>query len=375
MGVLVRVHSRRCRPYRRYRRLAVSLSACVLSLFVAATASSASGSTALLDPASSRAKGAKTNLVELRQQAKAARDELVRATREYERGKQQLEQARQRHEDTRAELQETEERVGELQQPVGAVANAAYQHSPVKGFKGVFVSGDPAKTMRAAVDFAKLTQQQQAKVRVMSKLLQRKERLLDSAKNLAQRAERRADKLAEKKQQLQQTSNARTEQLVHAMQDIGLEVSRGDRLTLGCHPDRNNLAGYPNGLIPESALCPLPQEDEHLRADAAVAFGKLNVAYAQRFGEGICVTDSYRSLADQQTLYYRKPSLAAVPGSSNHGLGLAVDLCGGVNNFGSPEFRWMKEHGPDFGWTHPDWAAAWGTRPEPWHWEYGPEHS
>lgn len=368
-GLLVRVHSRR------RRWLAVSLSACALSAFVAATTGSASGLAMPLDPAEGQAQGSNVNLVELRQQAQAARNELSQATQEYKQGRDKLEQARERLEDTRGELRETEKRLGRLQQPVGAIANAAYQHSPVKGFKSVFVSDDPKETMRAAVDFAKLTRKQQAQVREMSRLVQRKQGLLQGARNLAQRAQHRADKLAEKKQELQQKSNARTQQLVQAMQNIGLEVSRGDRLTIGCHPEKADVSGYPNGLIPESALCPLPQEDEHLRADAAAAFGRLNAAYAQHFGEALCVTDSYRSLADQQSLYYRKPSLAAVPGTSNHGMGLAIDLCGGVNSFGSPQFVWMKEHGPDFGWVHPDWASAWGARPEPWHWEYRPERS
>lgn len=319
--------------------------------------------------------GTNVNLVELRQQAQAARDELTQATQEYKQSKQQLKGARERLDETRTELRDTERRLDRLQQPVGAIANATYQHSPVGSFQSVFASDNPGATMRAAVDFAKLTRQQQAKVRAMSKLLQRKRGLVDSAQNLAQRAQRRAETLANQKQELQQRSNARTSQLVRAMQDMGVEVSRGERLTIGCHPGRIDLTGYPNGLIPESALCPLPQEDHHLRADAAVAFGKLNAAYAQRFGEAFCVTDSYRSLDDQQSLYYRKPSLAAVPGTSNHGLGLAIDLCGGVNAFGSPEFVWMKEHGPDFGWIHPEWAAASGARPEPWHWEYRPDRS
>ena len=32
---------------------------------------------------------------------------------------------------------------------------------------------------------------------------------------------------------------------------------------------------------------------------------------------------------------------------------LAVDLCGGVESFGTTEHAWMIEHGPAFGWIHP----------------------
>ena len=30
----------------------------------------------------------------------------------------------------------------------------------------------------------------------------------------------------------------------------------------------------------------------------------------------------------------------------------------------------MKQNGPLYGWFHPSWAAAGGSLPEPWHFEY-----
>jgi hypothetical protein len=130
--------------------------------------------------------------------------------------------------------------------------------------------------------------------------------------------------------------------------------------------------GYPNGMLPASALCPLASAPGHrLRGDAAAAFDKMSAAYAQAFGRPICVTDSYRSYAQQVDVYRRKPTLAAIPGRSNHGWGLAADLCGGIQNFGSAQFRWMKANAPKFGWFHPGWAEPGGSKPEPWHWEFG----
>ena len=41
-------------------------------------------------------------------------------------------------------------------------------------------------------------------------------------------------------------------------------------------------------------------------------------------------------------LYGQKPVLAAVPGTSNHGWGLAVDLCGGIERFGTQQYAWMQ---------------------------------
>ena len=131
--------------------------------------------------------------------------------------------------------------------------------------------------------------------------------------------------------------------------------------------------GYPNGFIPESALSALPHAPGHrLRCDAAAAFGALTAAYAASHGGGyICVTDSYRSYGEQQRLYQEKPSLAAVPGTSNHGWALAVDLCGGAERAGSAMDAWMHANAPRFGWHHPGWAEPGGSRPEPWHWEFG----
>lgn len=130
-------------------------------------------------------------------------------------------------------------------------------------------------------------------------------------------------------------------------------------------------SGAPNGQLPARDLCTLWETRHRLRADAAVALAKLNVAYQQRFGESLCLTDSYRSLASQQRLRAIKPGLAAVPGTSEHGWGLAVDLCDGVETGRGTRFQWLKATAPKYGWENPDWARSGGSGPyEPWHWEY-----
>lgn len=130
-------------------------------------------------------------------------------------------------------------------------------------------------------------------------------------------------------------------------------------------------AGYDNGEIPASALCTgAPGGLGLLRCDAAVAFRMMSAAYEAERGSPLCVTDTYRSRSGQEVLYRTKPTLAAVPGTSNHGWGVAVDLCGGVERFGTPEHEWLIARGEDFGWHHPEWAAEGGSRPEPWHFEY-----
>jgi len=130
--------------------------------------------------------------------------------------------------------------------------------------------------------------------------------------------------------------------------------------------------GHSNGNIPLSALTTLSWATGHrLRSDAAAAFESLNQAYRARFGTSISITDSYRTLAAQQHLYETKgPGLAAVPGTSNHGWALAVDLGGGINSFGTAQHVWMVANGPAYGWIHPTWARQGGGREEAWHFEY-----
>jgi cell wall-associated NlpC family hydrolase len=128
--------------------------------------------------------------------------------------------------------------------------------------------------------------------------------------------------------------------------------------------------GYPNGLIPPSAMCPLGVGGHQLRCDAAAAYRAMSAAFAATFGAPICITDSYRTYAGQVRLYGEKPTLAAVPGTSNHGWGLAVDLCGGIDHYGTPQYDWMKANAGRYGYLHPDWAEPGRGREEPWHWEY-----
>ncbi|NMR20828.1 M15 family metallopeptidase [Cellulomonas fimi] len=124
-----------------------------------------------------------------------------------------------------------------------------------------------------------------------------------------------------------------------------------------------------NGQLRTSDLCTLWTGSLQLRGDAAYSIAELNLAFRARFGRDLCLTDGYRTLAEQRVLKSRKGGLAAVPGRSNHGWGLAIDLC-------SPETkgatgRWIKENGPIYGWENPDWALSGGSGPfEPWHWEY-----
>ena len=149
-----------------------------------------------------------------------------------------------------------------------------------------------------------------------------------------------------------------------------LKVECGNTVYPPSYDGARAWGGYPNGLIPPSAMCPLGVAGHSLRCDAAAAYRAMSAAFAAAFGTPICITDSYRTYASQVRLYGQKPALAAVPGTSNHGWGLAVDLCGGIERFGTAQYTWMKANAGRFGYLHPDWAEPGRGREEPWHWEY-----
>src|SRR4051794_12135515 len=139
----------------------------------------------------------------------------------------------------------------------------------------------------------------------------------------------------------------------------------------GC--DGSGIDGYPNGALPAHALCPLwGAPGEMLQRAAAGSFNRMSQAFNAVFGEPLCVEASYRPYQRQVELYASMPAgYAAVPGTSNHGWGLATDLCGGIQVDNSPEHLWLLDHAAEFDWFHPAWAMPGGGGPrEPWHWEY-----
>ena len=130
--------------------------------------------------------------------------------------------------------------------------------------------------------------------------------------------------------------------------------------------------GYQNGYIPASALCAIPwQTVDHLRCDALAKFVALNALYEAEFGANICVNDAYRSYAKQVAMLelYGYPR-AAMPGTSNHGWAIALDLGCGVGIFGNARYVWFTANAPKYGFKQPTWALKGGSNPEAWHWQY-----
>jgi LAS superfamily LD-carboxypeptidase LdcB len=133
--------------------------------------------------------------------------------------------------------------------------------------------------------------------------------------------------------------------------------------------------GSPNGAIPEKYLCHVGfNSTVLLRCDAALALESLDRAYREQTGHHLAVVSSYRTVSNQEVLFTEKGELAAAPGTSNHGRGLAIDLAGAgdLGQYDSPVYQWLKAHAQTYGWHHPAAMEADGPGPyEPWHWEFG----
>ncbi len=123
-----------------------------------------------------------------------------------------------------------------------------------------------------------------------------------------------------------------------------------------------------NGRLPDSELCWLWKPTIRLRADAALALAQLNEQFKAHFGRDICMSSGYRTYEEQVATKRSKGYLAATPGTSMHGYGLAFDLCSSDDS-GAP-YKWLSDNAAAFGFENPYWART--RKYEPWHWEYVP---
>jgi hypothetical protein len=129
--------------------------------------------------------------------------------------------------------------------------------------------------------------------------------------------------------------------------------------------------GYVNGHLPQDVLCPLEFNAAHqARCDAAGTLAALNRAYLAQFGVELPITSSYRPFSVQVQVALSRPHLAATPGRSMHGWGLAIDFGHPISSGLTEEYRWLAANGPKFGWENPSWARLTGSKPEPWHFEF-----
>lgn len=113
-----------------------------------------------------------------------------------------------------------------------------------------------------------------------------------------------------------------------------------------------------NGRLSGSELSPIPGGE--LRHDAAAAWNAPGGPADNGLRPGGSMS-SYRTYDEQVYLYgvyQRGGNLAAYPGSSNHGWGVAIDIPNGW------EQEWMRQNAGRYGWAKTEAMS------EPWHWNY-----
>jgi hypothetical protein len=151
------------------------------------------------------------------------------------------------------------------------------------------------------------------------------------------------------------------------------EAVKGEDAVASAAEDFGSPALYSNGRIPGSLLCGIPGNNQKLRCDAARPWNAMHKAAKQLFGTliapcyGAC---AYRDITNQYRVRNEacrtgRRYMAAVPGTSNHGLGIAVDLGDG----GRGRMRAAIDRiGARFGFSKRCSDASW----EPWHIKYNP---
>lgn len=125
-----------------------------------------------------------------------------------------------------------------------------------------------------------------------------------------------------------------------------------------------DLVKYGNGKIPSDALGQVGNTGHKMWAPAAESLNTM-IAAAKKDGVTIGITDSYRSYSEQVDVAKRKGlysqgGLAAKPGTSEHGWGMAADL-----DLNAKALSWMRKHGNEYGFDE-------NTPRESWHWAYKP---
>lgn len=155
---------------------------------------------------------------------------------------------------------------------------------------------------------------------------------------------------------------------------------------------------YTNGNVPNSLLAPLDGEnygEAELRRDAAAAWNRARAEVKAKTGIVLTVRGWNRSIAEQERFFFEryKPGVyspfgdyrtykgvtygrvsgapAAIPGTSNHGWGLAVDIddFGAYGTSGNARSRLATPILEKHGWTDDEGSSI----GEPWHRVYKPE--
>ena len=112
-----------------------------------------------------------------------------------------------------------------------------------------------------------------------------------------------------------------------------------------------------------------------LRREARDALAELSVDFYKKFRKNIVVNSAYRDFSSQENIANKTPEcvqtgFCAIPGRSEHQLGLAVDIFG-LSNYGA-QYTWFRHNAHKYGFTqsYQKGREVDGYAVEPWHWRY-----
>lgn len=143
---------------------------------------------------------------------------------------------------------------------------------------------------------------------------------------------------------------------------------------------RAQVRAQPNGRLPSGSLVAIPWDSERtlLAAPALADLTRLNAAFQARFGRPLQIDLAYRTRQTQDYLFKELgPNLAAIPGTSNHGWGDAIDVPETPEYaFGGKYYLWLKANAGTYNWIHrrnlEEFTVSGARNPnaEAWHFEY-----
>ena len=328
------------------------------------------------------AQGVEDELTAAGDRASAALQRLTEARAAYDQATDKTHEVRVRLDGARLELAKTEAQVDRTRERLRGYVAALFRGdvSGLGTFGPLLTAEDPADFINRA-GLLEVTNARQGQVlATLTAERARADKLADETAQLADDLTRLEQQAAESLAAAEAARQEAEALVARAQHDVAsrdaarlaaaIAATKGGARTLvipgfpidGGSCGGKSVAGYPNGRIPTSLLCPLwGAPGMSLRADATAAFDLMSQEYAATFGDPICVIDGYRSYDQQVSVKSARGSLAATPGTSNHGWGLAVDLCGGIERFGTAQHQWMRNNAPAYGYFHPDWAQRDGS--------------
>ncbi|WP_067497740.1 D-alanyl-D-alanine carboxypeptidase family protein [Actinoplanes sp. TFC3] len=160
-------------------------------------------------------------------------------------------------------------------------------------------------------------------------------------------------------------ASAMTTQSSNTTSTAATAATAAKSYTLNSKGIPTELAAYGNGKIPAGALEKVGNTNHKLWAPAAENLNRM-MQDAKAQGVTIGITDSYRPYEEQVDLAKRKGlysqgGLAAKPGTSEHGWGMATDL-----DLNAKALTWVRANADKYGFVE-------NVPRESWHWAYKPK--